>query len=147
MHLDVNHLIRTTETLRQALQALETEATDPTTVRFDLFRNAAIKSFEISLETAGKLLRRTLKAYVAAPREIDSLVFNEVLRLAGRHGLLSSDETERWLRYRANRNTTAHDYGEGFANETLKLLPVFLADAVSLAERLRNRFPDGPPAV
>ncbi len=28
----------------------------------------------------------------------------------------------------ANRNTTAHDYGEGFANETLKILPDFLKD-------------------
>lgn len=26
---------------------------------------------------------------------------------------------ERWLAYRANRNTAAHDHGQGFANITL----------------------------
>ena len=32
-----------------------------------------------------------------------------------------------------NRNYTAHDYGEGFAETTLKLLPNFIDDAKALA--------------
>ena len=40
---------------------------------------------------------------------------------------------ERWLRYRDNRNDTAHDYGEDFAETTLKLLPAFIEDAKTLA--------------
>ncbi len=32
-----------------------------------------------------------------------------------------------------NRNITAHDYGEGFAETTLELLPDFIADAKTLA--------------
>ena len=39
---------------------------------------------------------------------------------------------ERWLRYRDNRNDTAHDYGEDFAETTLKLLPAFIEDAKTL---------------
>ena len=40
---------------------------------------------------------------------------------------------ERWFAYRDNRNDTAHDYGEKFAETTLKLLPGFIADARELA--------------
>ena len=40
------------------------------------------------------------------------------------------------MKYRANRNTTAHDSGEDFANETMKLLPAYLQDARGLADRL-----------
>lgn len=65
-------------------------------------------------------------------------MFNDVLRLAGKHGLLDVTGVERWLAYRANRNTTTHDYGEGFANQTHKLLPQFIADARELALILKN---------
>ena len=37
-------------------------------------------------------------------------------------------------RIRDNRNDTAHQYGEGFAETTLKLLPQFIADAKELAQ-------------
>ncbi|MEN8219100.1 MAG: hypothetical protein ABFS56_22570 [Pseudomonadota bacterium] len=33
------------------------------------------------------------------------------------------DTCERWFEYRDNRNNTAHDYGEHFAESTLKLFP------------------------
>lgn len=139
MALNVDHLLRTAATLEQALLALgRTPAEDA--VMFDLFRNAAIKSFELSLETAGKLLRKALKAYGGSPRSVDALVFNDVLRLAGKHGLLDEAGVERWLAYRANRNTTAHDYGEGFANVTLKLLPAYLDDVRTMAVRLQGVF-------
>jgi nucleotidyltransferase substrate binding protein (TIGR01987 family) len=139
MALNVDHLLRTAATLEQALLALgRTPAEDA--VMFDLFRNAAIKSFELSLETAGKLLRKALKAYGGSPRSVDALVFNDVLRLAGKHSLLDEAGVERWLAYRANRNTTAHDYGEGFANVTVKLLPAYLDDVRAMAVRLQGVF-------
>jgi hypothetical protein len=47
---------------------------------------------------------------------------------------------ERWLSYRANRNNTAHDYGEGFANDTLKLLPIYLSDVRALAPAIQKVF-------
>ena len=139
MALNVEHLLRTADTLEQALLAIESHDRRDD-VRFDLYRNAAIKSFELSLETAGKLLRKALKAYSGSPREVDKLVFNDVLRHAGKHGLLDVAAVERWLAYRANRNSTAHDYGEGFANETLKLLPQYLQDARQLAQAIQAVF-------
>jgi hypothetical protein len=39
-----------------------------------------------------------------------------------------------------NRNSTAHDYGQGFAEETLSLMPAFLKDARCLETTLRERF-------
>ena len=81
MALNVDHLLRTAATLEQALLALE--KTPPSEeVMFDLYRNAAIKSFELSLETSGKLLRKALKAFGGAPRSVDGLVFNDLLRSA-----------------------------------------------------------------
>ena len=56
-----------------------------------------------------------------------------VFRNAARHGLLSAESCEGWFEYRDNRNDTAHDYGEGFAEQTLNLLPGFIADARELA--------------
>ncbi|AJE22829.1 nucleotidyltransferase substrate binding protein [Azotobacter chroococcum] len=139
MALNVDHLLRTAATLEQALLALE-KTPSREDILFDLYRNAAIKSFELSLETAGKLLRKALKLYAGSPRSVDALVFNDLLRHAGKHGLLDADGVERWLAYRANRNNTAHDYGEGFANDTLKLLPGYLADVRALAGKLQEVF-------
>lgn len=139
MALTVEQLLRTAATLEQALLAIERHGPRDD-VMYDLYRNAAIKSFELSLETAGKLLRKALKAYGGSPREVDRLVFNDVLRTAGKHGLLDAAAVQRWLAYRANRNNTAHDYGEGFANETLKLLPQYLQDVRQLAPRMQAVF-------
>ena len=46
---------------------------------------------------------------------------------------MEPEAVERWLRYRDHRNDTAHNYGENFAEATLKLLPAFVADAKALA--------------
>ncbi len=88
------------------------------------------------METAGKLLRKCLKRYVGSPRSIDALVFKDVLRHAGWHGLLSAEELERWLRYRDSRNHTAHNYGEEFAEQTLRLIADFKDDALALYQTL-----------
>jgi hypothetical protein len=139
MALSVEHLLRTADTLEQALLAIgNVEERD--TVLFDLYRNAAIKSFELSLETTGKLLRKAIKTFGGSPREVDRLVFNDLFRHAGKHGLLDLSAVERWLTYRANRNNTAHDYGVGFANETLYLLPQYLIDLRHLAKALQEVF-------
>ncbi len=53
---------------------------------------------------------------------------------------MTLEEVERWFAYRDNRNDTAADYGEGFANETLKLLPAFIVDVRTLEAILRARF-------
>lgn len=139
MTLNVEHLLRTADTLEQALLALQGCA-DTSSVLYDLYRNAGIKSFELSLETAGKLMRKALKAFGGSPREVDRLVFNDVLRQCGKHGVLELPAVTRWLACRANRNNTAHDYGAQFADQTLTLLPAYVQDVRLLATKLQEVF-------
>jgi hypothetical protein len=68
------------------------------------------------------------------------LTFKDVLRHAAKHGLLDSAAVERWFAYRDNRNNTAHDYGQGFAEETLLLLPDFIKDVRRVEKTLREKF-------
>ena len=88
------------------------------------------------LEQSGKLLRKRLANFFASNQQADRLAFKDLFRHAAKHGLIESDAAERWLRYRDNRNDTAHNYGEDFAEDTLKLLPSFVADARALADMI-----------
>ena len=137
MALNTDHLERCIETLDASLVSMQ--KTTSGTVEYEIFRNAVIKGFELTLETAGKLLRKALKLYHANPKAVDQLTYKEVLREAARHGLLELAAVERWFEYRDNRNNTAHDYGEEFASETLTLLPHFLVDVRALQEVLVER--------
>jgi len=136
MTLNTDHLERCIDTLDSALDMLS--RSNPRDIEYEVFRNAAVKGFELTLETSGKLLRKTLKPYFATPKEVDRLTFKDVFRHAAKHGILSVEAVERWFRYRDNRNSTAHDYGEGFAEETLKLLPDFSADVRALMASIHN---------
>ena len=93
----------------------------------------ASRSSKSSWEQSGKLLKKRLAAFFASNRQADRLAFKDLFRYAAKHGLIDPDACERWLQYRDNRNDTAHDYGEGFAETTLKLLPDFIVDAKALA--------------
>jgi len=137
MKLNFDHLQRCSLTLERSLQSMGT--TQPGSVDYEVFRNAVIKSFELTLETAGKLLRKVIKDYVGSPKTVDALVFKDVLRHAALHGLLSAAELERWLIYRDSRNDTAHNYGEQFADTTLALITDFQRDALALYETLRQK--------
>lgn len=137
LKLNTEHLLRCIKTLESSLKRLEASATD--SIDYDIFRNAAAKGFELTLETSGKLLRKVIKAYTGSPRAIDELTYKDVLRHAVKHGLLTPEEVERWFLYRDNRNDTAHDYGVAFAETTLKLLPKFLKDAQTLQHTLQEK--------
>jgi len=134
MALNTDHLLNCIRTLESSLQYLKN--TSPDSLEYEIFRNAAVKGFELTLEASGKLLRKALKFYESNPKVVDELVFKDVLRHANKHGLLDAAAVVRWFKYRDNRNNTAHDYGKGFAEETLVLLPQFLSDAFTLQEIL-----------
>ena len=111
---------------------------EPESIDHDLYRSACVKEFEIIVEQAGKLLKKALKLYFASTKAVDKLVFKDIFRYAAKHDLMDKPQAERWLIYRDNRNTTAHDYGVKFAEHTLKLLPDFIADAAALELTLRG---------
>ena len=131
MSIDTTYVTRCIATLEAALERLAPLEQD--SVEYDIFRAACVKEFEVILEQSNRLLNRRLQPYFASERRVRDFTFAETFRNAARQGLLSQEECERWLAYRANRNQTAHDYGSGFAEVTLNLLPKFITDARSLA--------------
>lgn len=137
MALNTDHLETCINTLESSFSRLQ-EA-KPDSVDYEVFRNATIKGFELTLETAGKLLRKALKAYTGNPKTIDELNYKDVFRHAVKHSLLHTGEVERWFSYRDNRNDTAHDYGIEFAKSTVRLLPDFLIDVKKLLQILQNQ--------
>ena len=103
-------------------------------IAYDVFRAAGVEEFELVLEQSGSLLKKRLRPYFASNRQADRLTFKNRFRHAAKHGLISVESCERWIEYRDNRNDTAHQYGEGFAETTLKRLPRFIDDAKEMAQ-------------
>jgi nucleotidyltransferase substrate binding protein (TIGR01987 family) len=136
MTIDTTYLQRCTLALKEAYKSLQQYNVED--IHYDIYRSAVIKEFEIVLEQSGKLLKKRLKPYFHSPKAVDRLYFKDIFREAGRHGLLTIDEVERWLVYRDNRNSTSHDYGESLANETLVLIDQFVHDATALIKVLND---------
>lgn len=132
MNINTEFLMRCIHTLEMALEQLPQYDEDD--ISYDIYRAACVKEFELVLEQSGSLLKKRLQPYFASNRQADRLTFKNLFRHAAKHGLISVESCERWLEYRDNRNDTAHQYGEGFAETTLKLLPQFIVDAKELAQ-------------
>ena len=137
MTLNLDNLARCIQTLDRSLQHLE--QSESGSDDYEVYRNAVIKGFELTLETSGKLLRKVLRDYVANPKTVNDLVFKDLFRQAAQHNLMNLDEVERWFAYRDSRNDTAHDYGLEFAEKVLKLIKEFLTDARRLQQTLSTR--------
>ena len=120
--------------LEFALDELRCAETDSDA--YDIYRAACIKEFELVLEYSGKLLRKRHAVYFASNKQVDRLPFKDLFRHAAKHGLIDLETVEHWFQYRDNRNDTAHDYGECFAETTLHLLPDFISDARALADTI-----------
>ena len=130
MSINTDFLARCINTFESAFDQLrQREPDDPL---YDTFRAASVKEFELVLEQSGSLLKKRLRPYFASNRQADRLIFKNAFQYAAKHDLISVETCERWFTYRDNRNDTAHDYGEGFAEATLTLLPSFIADAREL---------------
>lgn len=137
MKIDTTFLRRCIGSLEYAFAEIS-EHSDADDVIYDIYRAACVKEFELVLEQCGKLLRKRLASYFASNLQADRLNFKDLFRHAARHDLLDVEAVERWLNYRDNRNDTVHDYGENFAETTLKLLPAFIGDAKALAEMIEK---------
>ena len=131
MAINTDFLLRCINTLESAFEHLQQR--EPSDELYDIFRAASVREFEIVLEQSGRLLTKRLRPYFASNRHADKLTFKSAFRHAVKHDLITVDACERWFDYRDNRTDTAHDYGEQFAETTLKLLPSFIDDARDLA--------------
>jgi len=138
MALNTDHLHNTLRALDSAVALYQRAVTESEAIDQEIFRMAIVKGFELTQEVCFKLIKRRLKDFGHGGRKLEATPVKELLRLAAQHGLLTLEEVERWFLYRDNRNDTAHDYGEAFAQETLALMPGFIHDAYALAARLHS---------
>lgn len=132
-----------TEYLQKCIATLEKSyemliQTQEGTIDYELYRNSLVKGFEMTLEQSGKLLKKKIAPYFATKKALDTLTFKEIFRQAHKFSLITEDEVERWMKYRDNRNNTAHDYGQVFAEEILALVKDFLADVKELQKVIDN---------
>lgn len=137
MLIDTQFLLRCIQTLSEAHKLLQ--GASPDSIQYEMYRSACVKEFEIILEQSGKLLKKAILPYMHSARAVNGLYFKDIFRHAAQFGLLSTEEVERWLEYRDNRNHVAHDYGVDFAKQTLTLLPQFIQDASRLELILKER--------
>ncbi len=134
--LNTEYLTRCIETLEKSCACIK--KAQEGSVDYEMFRNSLVKSFEITLEQSGKLLRKYLAPYYASKKIVDGFTFKDLFREAHKHSLMTEDEVKRWFMYRDNRNNTAHDYGKAFAEETLKLMDNFFKDVYHLKEIIEH---------
>ncbi len=134
--INTEYLQKCIDTLRKSYVMINSSKEG--TVDYEMYRNSLVKSFEITLEQSGKLLRKKLIPYFATNKAVDTLSFKDVFRHAHKYSLLNEKEVERWFEYRDNRNNTAHDYGVEFAQKTLTLIESFLADVEKLKIVIEN---------
>ena len=136
MIINTEHLQKCIDTLNKSYSLIKTAQEG--SIEHEMYRNALVKGFEMTLEQCGKLLRKRLEPYFASKKSVDTLTFKDLFRYALKHSLISEDEVTRWMKYRDNRNNTAHDYGQAFAEETLHLIETFLTDVQNLKEVINH---------
>ena len=90
---------------------------------------SVIQRFEVCYDVLWKLLRRYLiekLGIVDAPNSPRGII-----RLADQNQLLASG-SDQWQAYVDGRIATTHDYDGKNASDTLRLVPSFISDAISL---------------
>lgn len=144
MPLDTEHLRTTLRALDASVVLYRQAQAAGEATHQEIFRLAIVKGFELVQEVCFKLLRRRLRDFGLVSRGLEATPVKELLRLGAQHGLLTMEEVERWFAYRDNRNDTAHDYGDGFVSETLRLMPAFVQDVRALEPRLQGGEAEAP---
>lgn len=134
--INTEHLEKCIKTLEKSYKYLITA--EKGSIDYEIYRNSLVKGFEMTLEQSGRLLKKRLSPYFSSKRALDELTFKDFFRHALKHSLITEEEVNRWFKYRDNRNSTAHDYGEKFAEETLSLIEDFINDAKKLKVVIDN---------
>ena len=134
--INTEYLQRCLDTLKKSYEMIK--SVQENTIEYEMYRNSLVKGFERTLEQSGKLLKKKLNPYFASKKAVDNLSFKDIFRNASKHGLLNETSLNNWFKYRDNRNNTAHDYGQAFAEETLTLIEDFINDVQELKKIIDN---------
>lgn len=136
LKLNTEYLQRCIDTTKKSYNYLTN--TKDGTIDYEVYRNSLVKGFEMTLEQCGKLLKKKITPYLSSKQVADRLTFKDIFRHAHKYSLITEEETVRWIKYRDNRNNTAHDYGQKFAEKTLSIIQDFLKDAENLKKVIDN---------
>ena len=101
------------------------------------FRSATIQAFEYTYELAFKMIKRRIGMSLGNPNEIDSMTFNDVMRMAYGKNITRSDASV-WCKYRDQRGTTSHTYDEDKAQKVFESAADFLDEARYVLYRLQE---------
>ena len=76
-----------TEILEKCILTLEKsykliKETEEGSIDFEMYRNSLVKSFEMTLEQSGKLLKKRITPYFATNKAVDTLNFKDIFRNA-----------------------------------------------------------------
>ena len=117
-----------TEPLEKALFTLkEAYAEYQKNTANTFIRDSVIQRFEYTYEISHKILRRFLAENESSRAEISEMLFNELIRLGCKRGLLLN-ELETWDKYRKLRNLTSHNYDELSVDPIIAIIPVFIEE-------------------
>ena len=143
--LNISDMVRCAENFESTLaRALKVEAKDPNVLNIDdndyLFeyrfaRSAVIQVFEITIESAWKIMQRWIK--INADKSIAQKPKRELFRTAHDSGLIA--DAERWWNFFDARNKTSHTYHEEIAEEVYVAAKQFLDDLKDFIKRLEER--------
>ena len=136
MSINTHGYRRCTKALSTAYEHLQ--RTSPDDVMYEVFRAACAKEFELVLERGGNLFRKALHTWILSHAQVDKLSFKNVYRHAAKHGLITTEASERWIEYRDYRNNPAYEYSENFADAVVAFLPQFIDDAQQLARAIES---------
>ena len=75
--LDTEYLTKYIEILEKSFACIR-QASEGS-IDYEMYRNSLVKSFEITLEQSGKLLRKYLAPYYASKKIVDSFTCNNIL--------------------------------------------------------------------
>ena len=124
------------DSLRKAIAALETGFIEQAAYPHLLtIRDGVIQRFEIAMDLSWKTAMRVLRE-VYGVQSSDVLTKKDIFRQAAKYQLL--DDPEAWFGHYEARNDTSHIYESEIAAQTFARARLFLADAQSLLQRLKD---------
>ena len=118
----------TTEPLEKSITTLKEAWTEYQKDMANTFvRDSVIQRFEYTFEISHKILRRFLSEAESSRAEISEMLFNDLIRLGCKRGLLLND-LETWNKYRKLRNLTSHNYDELNTGYIIAIIPIFIEE-------------------
>jgi nucleotidyltransferase substrate binding protein (TIGR01987 family) len=128
-----------TESLEKALSTLKEAWAEYQKNMLNTFvRDSVIQRFEYTFEISHKILRRFLSETESSRAEVSEMLFNELIRLGSKRGLLLND-LEIWDKYRKSRNLTSHNYDEFNAESIMAIIPMFIEEIDYELAKLREK--------